>query len=122
MNHTVCHFEIPADDPEKLVEFYTKLFGWKTSTMDMGGDAKYWLLQTGPEGEAINGGLMKRQSPAHVPLNYIFVESVDEYSAKAEGLGATVLLPKTAIPEMGWFAILQDPQGNAIGLFEAKAA
>ena len=25
----VVHFEIPADDPERAVEFYKKVFGWK---------------------------------------------------------------------------------------------
>jgi len=120
MNHTVCHFEIPADDPEKLIAFYTKLFDWKANKWDMGGVDAYWLLETGPEGEAVNGGLMKRQSPDHVPTNYIMVESVDQYAAKAQELGAALLMPKTEIPDMGWFAILRDPQGNPLGLFEAK--
>ena len=29
VDRTVVHFEIPAEDVEKLKSFYTKLFGWK---------------------------------------------------------------------------------------------
>jgi predicted enzyme related to lactoylglutathione lyase len=122
MNHTVCHFEIPADDPEKLLEFYTKLFGWTSSAWGAGEGETYWMLETGPEGEAVNGGLMKRRHPGQTPMNYISVESADEYAAKAQGLGATVLVPRTEVPDMGWLAVLQDPQGNTIGLFEERTA
>jgi predicted enzyme related to lactoylglutathione lyase len=88
----------------------------------MGPGDTYWLLQTGPEDESVGGGLCRRQSPDHVPVNYILVESVEEYAAKAESLGATVQMGKTEIPNIGWFALLKDPQGNPLGLFEAKTA
>jgi predicted enzyme related to lactoylglutathione lyase len=29
MDHPVIHFEIPANDMEKMKKFYTDLFGWK---------------------------------------------------------------------------------------------
>ena len=36
-SHGVVHFEIPAEDPDKLAEFYTRLFGWQIDKMSMGG-------------------------------------------------------------------------------------
>src|SRR5947208_493865 len=45
--HGVVHFEIPADDPEKLVGFYKQLFGWEVDKMDMEG-MPYWSIRTGP--------------------------------------------------------------------------
>lgn len=49
MSHGVVHFEIPADDPDKLSSFYTSLFGWQINKMPMeGGD--YWITQTVPTG------------------------------------------------------------------------
>jgi predicted enzyme related to lactoylglutathione lyase len=125
MAHGVVHFEIPADDPEKLVDFYTSLFGWKIEKYPMpGGD--YWGVMTVPANEqgmplepgAINGGLYKRQQPGQQPVNYVSVESVDEYASKAKGLGATVIVEKQAVPQMGWFAMLTDPQGNVVGLWQ----
>ena len=61
MHHTPVHFEIPADDPEKLSGFYTSLFGWKIEKAP--GPMDYWMLETAPEGQGVNGGMMKRQMP-----------------------------------------------------------
>ena len=41
----VIHFEISADDPERAVKFYEKVFGWK---IDRWGPVEYWLATTGP--------------------------------------------------------------------------
>jgi predicted enzyme related to lactoylglutathione lyase len=111
----VVHFEIPADDPESLTKFYGELFDWKIE--EMAPDADYWLCDTG-EGDGINGAIMKRQAPQHPLTNYIQVESVDEWADKATSLGATVMVPKQAVPQMGWFAQIVDPQGNVVGLWQ----
>ncbi len=122
MKHSVVHFEIPADDLPALIDFYTKLFGWKiTKWADPAADPKeagemeYWMIDTDAEP---NGGMMPRQHPQQGPMNYVLVESVDDYAKKAEELGAKVLLPKMAVSTMGWMAVLQDPQGNAFGIFQ----
>lgn len=117
MNHVLCHFEIPADDPEKMKEFYTQLFGWKIEKSPGFGD--YYMIQTGG---TPGGGLMKRPMPQAVPCNYIAVESVDEYAAKVVKLGGKIVVPKTPIPTMGFFAVGIDPEGNCVGLFEETKA
>lgn len=114
MAHTVVHFEIPADDVEALAGFYTNLFGWKIEKAPM----DYWLIETAPQGQGVNGGMMKRQSPQHVPTNYIGVESVDDFVRKAERLGAKVIMPKQAVPGVGYFAMILDPQNNPLGMFQ----
>jgi predicted enzyme related to lactoylglutathione lyase len=62
---------------------------------------------------------MARQAPGQGIVNYISVESVADYVAKAEKLGAKVLMPKSAVPGMGWFAQLLDPEGNCFALWES---
>jgi predicted enzyme related to lactoylglutathione lyase len=62
--------------------------------------------------------MMKRQNPEHKPVNYIGVESIDEYVKKIEALGGKVIVPKTEIPEIGWFALALDPEGNQFGIFQ----
>ena len=118
MDHTICHFEIPADDPEALAQFYRELFGWDIGLFE--GLMEYWYIKTAPEGEGVNGGMMRRQHPQQGIMNYILVESVDEYAKKAESLGATIHMGKTAVGDMGWFAILMDPQHNCIAIWETK--
>ena len=123
MDHTIVHFEIPAKDVEKIKKFYSDLFGWKIEKMP--GPMDYWGIQTVPVDEkgmplrpGVNGGLMKLQNPDHKPVNYISVESVDEYSKKVVQLGGKIVVPKTEIPGMGWWALAMDPEGNQIGLFQ----
>jgi hypothetical protein len=123
--HGVVHFEIPADDPEKLIGFYKDLFGWEVQKMPMDG-MDYYMLMTVPTDEkgmptqpgGINGGLFKRQQPDQKPINYIAVEAVDTYVEKAQSLGAMVAMGKMPVPAMGWFAILIDPQGNPFGVWQ----
>ncbi len=117
MNHPVVHFELVADDLDRLQQFYTELFGWKIEATP--GMPEYMMVTTKAEGESgINGGLMKRQNPQHVPMNYVMVESVSDFAEKAKQLGGQVVVPKTPIPKMGYFAVCLDPEKNPVGLFE----
>ena len=70
----------------------------------------------------VNGGMMRRQVPQQMPVNYVSVESVDESVAKAKALGATVVVEKMPVPGMGWFAQLIDPQGNPFAVWQADEA
>ncbi|TLY09565.1 MAG: VOC family protein [Thaumarchaeota archaeon] len=115
---TIVHFEIPSDNIERANKFYNGLFGWKTEKMP--GPMEYWMFRTGNENgeQVIGGGIMKRQQPQQPITNYIGVESVSEYSKKVEKLGGKVKVPKTEIPDMGWFAICTDTENNTFALWE----
>jgi len=124
VDHTFVHFEIPADDVQKLRKFYSELFGWKIEKTP--GPTEYWTIETVPVNEkgmpirpGVNGGMMKRQHPEHKPVNYIAVESVDKYAKKIESLGGKVLCPKTEVPRIGWWALAIDPEGNQFAIFES---
>ena len=127
MSHTVVHFEIPADQPERAVKFYRELFGWKVEKM--GGPMDYWMVQTVPSDAkgrptepGVNGGLMRRMMPGQTPVNYISVENVDEFARKAERLGAKVVMPKRPVPGMGWFAQFTDTEGNVFAIWQHDPA
>jgi len=40
----VVHFEMPVEDRQRLVEFYTKVFGWKME--EMGEDMEHYVVAT----------------------------------------------------------------------------
>ena len=121
MDRTIVHFEIPANDPVKLSGFYSQLFGWTFEKFG-GSEMEYWMIKTRAEDDSVgvNGGMMKKMDPNQRPLNYVLVESVDDFSKKIAQLGGRILMPKEEIPNMGWFAIAQDPEGNGFGIFETK--
>ena len=96
----VAHLEIHADDPERASQFYNAVFGWQIQKWD--GPEDYWLATTGDEGEpGIDGAIMGRSDPATSGINYISVDSVDDYSQTTIASGGKVIRPKMAIPGMG---------------------
>jgi len=114
------HFEIPADQPERAVAFYEKVFGWEFHKWD--GPMPYWLVSTGAEARGIDGGLHPRAHPGQGTVNTIDVPSCDAYVAKVTAAGGKVAMPKVAIPGVGWLAYCTDPEGNTFGIMQADAA
>jgi uncharacterized protein len=116
----VIHFEIPASDPERAANFYRKAFGWTIEKWP--GPMDYWMVNTGAEGTpGINGGLLRKQDPTVATTNTIGVESVDRAVATVQSAGGKLVMPKTAIPTVGYFAYCQDSEGNLFGVMQPDA-
>jgi predicted enzyme related to lactoylglutathione lyase len=115
----IVWFEIPADDVGRAKTFYGSLFGWKMDKLPA--PMEYWHADTGGSDGSPDGGIMKRQSPQQTTTSYIGVESVDEYAAKVEALGGKIIVPKKAVPQMGYFAVCMDTENNAFGLWQTDA-
>lgn len=111
---TIVHFEIPADDVERVIKFYSGMFGWEIKQLP---GMDYWMVSTTGT-MAIGGGIMKRRQPGQMVTNYIDVPSVEDYSAKVKKLGGKVLVTKTAVPGMGYFAVCMDTENNLFGLWQ----
>ena len=109
-------FEIPADNPQRAKKFYGALFGWKIKAFP--GMKDYWHIDTGGSDDSPDGGLMTRKQPQQPITNYVNVESVVKSMAKVKKLGGRVCMPKTAVPQMGYFAICQDTENNTFALWE----
>ncbi len=125
MPDPVQHFEIYGDNPEKLASFYKEVFDWKFEAVP---GMDYWTIKTVETDEknmptkpgAINGGLMKRPMP-DTPrsfLNYVTVKSLEESLGILQRQGGKVIRSKTAVPKMGWFAVVADPEMNAFGIWQ----
>ncbi len=112
--NTVCHIEIPADDLKSLQRFYSELFGWTLQKVP--GDMDYYVTEHKPSGLGI--GMMQRQAPEHGIVPYVLVDDVAQSLEQAVALGAAVIVPRTAVPSMGWFAVFMDPQKNAMGIWQ----
>lgn len=112
----ITHIELPSDDLDRAKSFYEGLFGWEIGSMPE--FPNYGLFRTGQEdiGGAI--GLRGETAPTK-PRIYFTVDSIDETLAKVEGLGGSVVVEKTEVPGMGWYAAINDSEGSEIGLWES---
>jgi predicted enzyme related to lactoylglutathione lyase len=121
----VVHFEIPFDNKQRAMKFYTDAFGWRLDDMP---EMNYVVASTvevdaehrPKEPGAINGGLFQRPTEAPNPTIYLGVASVDSTIDKVKAAGGTVVTPKTPIPGMGAYARVRDTEGNVIGLFQGQ--
>jgi predicted enzyme related to lactoylglutathione lyase len=118
----VVHFEIHASDPERAIGFYRRVFDWRFKPWS---GAEYWMIETGEDGPGINGGLVRRRGPppiARQPVGAyvctIDVEAIDTYIERAVTAGGAVVVPKMAVPGIGWIAYANDSEGNIFGLLQ----
>jgi predicted enzyme related to lactoylglutathione lyase len=119
---TIVHFEIPSDNIERSKKFYHELFGWKIDKWS-GSDStmEYWMITTTDDkgNEALRGGMMKRQNPQQGITNFIGVDSIDDYSSKVQQLGGKIVVPKTPVSGMGFFAVCLDTENNSFAIWES---
>jgi len=119
MKNRVVHFEIGADDPKKLSEFYRQALGWEINEWP-GSD--YWVV--GKEDDravgAINGGIMKRFEK-HQTINTIETDNLDESIKAVTDNGGKVVKPKASMPfgdKTMWWCYVADPEGNVFSLMQ----
>ena len=115
--------ELMTTDLQAARKFYGGLFGWTFEEMPIsdGPMAGTSYVSAKAGGECAAGMMTKPPQPAHIPPYwgaYVTVDDMEASLAKVKELGGGVLLPKTPIKDMGAFAIIQDPQGAVLGLFE----
>lgn len=114
-----CWNELMTSDANKAKEFYRSLFGWEFQSREVDGGTYHMIKAGGKEG----GGLMQIPAdeagkiPSHW-MTYIYVDDMDDSVAKAQKLGAKIVVPATAVEDFGRFAILQDPTGAHLGLWQ----
>ncbi|MFI5171239.1 MAG: VOC family protein [Chitinophagales bacterium] len=112
----VIHFEIPANDPQKTVDFFTNVFGW---TFTRWGEEAYWLASTGDNSTpGINGAIIKRRAPDMPVVNTIGVADIDKAISSVESNGGLIVVPKTTIPNMGHLCYFKDPDGVIHGMMQ----
>lgn len=115
---------IPADNVERAKHFYHTLLGWKIEPVKNSMDPptmaamQYNDISTGAatKGTLNTGGLYKRHMTESI-INFVVVDDIDNVLAKVETLGGRITMPKEEITGVGLTAVIQDSEGNVIGLW-----
>ncbi len=113
MAQRFVHMELRSPDLKKAESFYSGLFGWKLQPAP---DMSYTLFNVG---SLPSGGMMQAEpdgTPHWVP--YVGVGDIHAAVAQAQALGATVRRPVGEVPGYGLIAVLGDPGGSPIGVFQ----
>lgn len=112
----VTFFELSADDPDRAMKFYEKVFGWKFQQYE---GQEYWLATTGAKGDiGIDGAIQPRKPKSAPVVNTIGVTNLDEAIKKVEQNGGKIAVPKIDIPNVGTMVYFLDTEGNMHGLIQ----
>lgn len=125
--NSVVHFELPAEDKIRMIDFYSKVFGWQSEMMgpEMG---NYVVVKTTESDEktklpkqpgAINGGFYMKENgkPDQYPSLVIAVDDIKEHIEKIKSAGGEILR-QDDIPGIGLYASFRDTEGNRLGVLQ----
>lgn len=109
--------ELMTRDAANSAKFYNGLFGWVTEQVVLGGST-YTFFKVDEESVAGMAELSaKSEGTPQGWTNYVTVENLEDSIAKVHELGGKICKDITAL-QMGRFAIVQDPDGAVIGLWQ----
>ena len=110
---SIVHVEIQSNDTPASARFFKSVFGWKIKEFP---EMQYtmWNAAGGPGGgfTAPQGGM----GPG--TLNHILSTAIDRDVRKIQTAGGAILVPKTEIPKIGWFAVFREPGGAVLALYQ----
>jgi len=124
----VVHFEMPAEDRQRMAKFYTDAFGWQTQLL--GPEMGDYVLVTTTESDdngpkkpgAINGGFFPKKDdwPAQYPSVVISVDDIKAGMKKVTEAGGKVLGEPMEIPGVGQYVSFFDTEGNRVSMLEPR--
>lgn len=114
-----CWNELATGNLKAAKDFYGKVFGWKFTDHEMG-DMTYTMIKAGNQEFAGIWSIPKDQEK-HIPphwMSYILVANIEESLEKARKNGASIVKPVTNAGNYGRFAIITDPTGAHVALWQ----
>ena len=109
----IAHVEIPVTYLENSSKFYTTVFGWDFKPFGHG-----YLLFNNHKGIMVGIRKVESVSTGDTTVFHLNVNDIENILAKAENNSGATKRAKTVIPAMGWYALITDPDGNTIGLYQ----
>ena len=107
-----------SDDPKQAEDFYTQLFGWGTAVFKSG-EADYTMISARGQNHGGFATALEGAPPPHW-LSHVAVENLEQTIAKAKSAGGSLAAGPFEMSEVGGFAIIADPQGAYVSLYEPE--
>ncbi len=116
-----CWIDLEQDDAEAAAAFYGRLFGWDLADqMPPEAPGRYFAATIGGKDVAGIGSRPQGSPTARSWNTYVWVDSADAAAARARELGGSVAVAPMDIFDAGRMAVIADPEGARIGVWEAR--
>lgn len=113
--------DLSTSDPQKAMSFYGPLFGWEFDELptDQGGP---YIMAT-KDGKTVAALMQQQEDQAAMGIpsmwnTYVSVDDVGDTISKVEGAGGTVMMPPMDVMDAGKMAVIVDPTGAVLCLWQ----
>lgn len=122
MANLINWFEIPVKDFDRAAKFYGEILDGKVEKEDFAGALMGFLPM---DGDGVGGAISKADgfepSDKGTLVYFNCGEDLASTLDRVESAGGKIIVPKTLItPEIGYFAIFMDTEGNKLALHSKK--
>lgn len=121
-NGQFCWAELATTDTAAAKSFYSSLFGWEIEDADIPGGGVYSMFTIGGRYVGAASDQQEQERSQGVPPHwnlYVSVDDADAFVKRAEAAGGTVLAPAFDVMDAGRMAVLADPTGAVVSLWQA---
>ena len=118
---TFSWVDLATADPVAAKSFYSEIFGWSYEDMPTGDGGSYAVASLRDKSVAgiYEIGAEQQGTPPHWN-SYVSVESADDAAARTNSLGGTVVAAPFDVMDAGRMAVLQDPTGAIVNVWEPR--
>jgi predicted enzyme related to lactoylglutathione lyase len=111
--------DLTTTDADGAKAFYTALFGWDAEDTPIPDGGVYTMLSKG--GKAVGALSAGREGQPAAWNTYVTVASADDSAEAAAGQGGTVAMAPFDVMDVGRMAVVQDPTGAFLAVWEPRA-
>jgi predicted enzyme related to lactoylglutathione lyase len=118
-----CWIELNTTDPAAAGKFYGEILGWSFTEMKMADGHPYLIAKVGDANAAgirLLGENATKMGTASQWMSFIASADVDATVAKATKAGGNVLVAAAEAGGMGRMAVVADPSGAVLSLWQEK--
>lgn len=118
-----CWFELATSNQPGAKQFYETLFGWSSEDSAMGPGEVYTIFKLGGRDVGAAYTMREEQRQSGLPphwMVYVAVADAAATSDRVPALGGTVLMPPFDVEDFGRMAVLQDPTGAVLAIWQPK--
>lgn len=119
MKNTFGWVQLASSDPKAAKDFYETLFRWKIAPQECDGHKSFFEIDAG-EGPCAGIDQAEDGKGSHW-IPFVSVGDIHESTAKAEGLGAKIVVPVMDLGhDQGFISVFIDPTGAVLGMHARK--
>jgi uncharacterized protein len=112
----ISHVEWRTKNADRLKAFYGAVFNWKFKDSGMPG---YTMVDFGNKDIPAGGIFALGDQPMPTGIcNYATVDELGPHEDAIKGNGGTILMSNQEVPNVGWFTVFKDPDGNEFALWK----